>query len=247
MNFTITLAGHTIRIESLYDEIYRMCRDYLSRGTEPELTVSIRPADIEAEQERSAKQDLREGRQLAVYPDAYLETLAVYRQIADAMPERGVFLLHGSAVAVGERGWIFTAPSGVGKTTHTKLWLDNIEGSYVVNGDKPLICRTDSGFQVCGTPWAGKEGWNRNTAVSLQGIVYLQRGAENRITRVSAGEILPLLISQTYRPSDVEAQKASLALLQAACGELAFYKLACNMEPDAAYTAFRGLTLHAAS
>ena len=28
---------------------------------------------------------------------------------------------------------------GVGKTTHTKLWLDNIPGSFVVNGDKPLI------------------------------------------------------------------------------------------------------------
>lgn len=37
---------------------------------------------------------------------------------------------------------------GVGKTTHTKLWLDNIPGSFVVNGDKPLIRARSGGFEV---------------------------------------------------------------------------------------------------
>lgn len=242
MIFTVALAGFLFRIESLYDEVYTLCADYLATDSTPDFTVCVSPADIDAERKRSIRQDMAEGRIPTIYPDAYLETLAVYRRVADTLPAHDVFLMHGSAVAVDDRGWLFTAPSGVGKTTHTKLWLEHIPGSFVVNGDKPLIRYRDGGFEVCGTPWAGKEGWNRNTSVPLSGIVFLSRAAENSIERVPAAAVLPQLISQTYRPADVDAQKKTLELLNTLCGEVPFYKLACNMEPDAALTAFRGVT-----
>ena len=242
MIFTISLAGFAIRVESIHDEVFDMCASYLAPDAEPDFRVAISPADIAAEREKARRQDEREGRIPEEYSDAYLETLAVYRQIAETMPARGVFLMHGSAVALGESCWLFTAPSGVGKTTHTKLWLESIEGSYVVNGDKPLIRRREDAFAVCGTPWSGKEGWNRNTMVPLKGIVFLSRGAENSIVRASAADTLPLLIGQTYRPMDVGAQKRTLELLQALCGQVPFYKLTCNMEPAAALTAFAGVT-----
>lgn len=242
MIFTIALAGFSFHIESLYDEVYEQCADYLAPDSAADFTVSVSSADIDAERQKSIRQDMAEGRIPTIYPDAYLETLAVYRRIADTLPAHGVFLMHGSAVAAGDRAWIFTAPSGVGKTTHTKLWLDNIPGSFVVNGDKPLIRHTDVGFWVSGTPWAGKEGWNRNTSVPLGGIVFLSRGEQNRIEKVPAAVIFPLLFSQTYRPAQTDAQKQTLELLKALCGEVPFYKLACNMQPDAALTAFQGLT-----
>ena len=148
MIFTIALAGFTFRIESLYDEIYEQCADYLVPDTTPDFTVSVSPADIAAERQKSIRQDMAEGRVPVIYPDPYLETLAVYRRIAETMPKRGVFLLHGSAVALGDRAWIFTAPSGVGKTTHTRLWLEHVPGSFVVNGDKPLIRFSGGVFEV---------------------------------------------------------------------------------------------------
>lgn len=242
MIFTVALAGFTIRVESLHEEVHTLCGDYLVPDGPADFTVRVSQADIDAERQKSIRQDMAEGRMPTIYPDDYLETLAVYRQIAETMPQRGAFLLHGSAVAVGDRAWIFTAPSGVGKTTHTRLWLDNIQGSYVVNGDKPLIRRRDGGFQACGTPWAGKEGWNRNTAVTLGGVVFLGRGAENRIERAAAGSVFPQLFSQTYRPGNVDAQKKTLALLKTLCSEVPMYTLRCNMENDAALTAFRGVT-----
>ena len=242
MIFTIALAGFTFRIESLYDEIYEQCADYLVPDSTPDFTVNVSPADIAAERQKSVRQDMAEGRIPTIFPDAYLETLAVYRHIADTLPAHGVFLMHGSAVAVGDRGWIFTAPSGVGKTTHTKLWLEHVPGSFVVNGDKPLIRFSGGVFEVCGTPWAGKEGWNRNTSVRLSGIVFLSRGAENRIEKCYAVALLPQLLSQTYRPAQADALKKTLELLKTLCEEVPFYKLACNIQPDAALTAFRGLT-----
>lgn len=242
MIFTIALAGFTFRIESLYDEIYEQCADYLVPDSAADFTVNVSPADIAAERQKSMRQDMAEGRVPVIYPDPYLETLAVYRRIAESMPKRGVFLLHGSAVALGDRAWIFTAPSGVGKTTHTRLWLEHVPGSFVVNGDKPLIRCHGGGFEVCGTPWAGKEGWNRNTSVPLRGIVFLSRGERNKLEKCSAAAVLPLLISQTYRPAQADALKKTLELLKALCGEVPFYTLTCNMRPDAALTAFRGLS-----
>lgn len=248
MIFTISLADLIIRIESIYDEVYEMCGQYMLRDAAicPDIDVCIAPADIDAERERSRQQDLMEGRMPQDYPDPYLETLAVYRRIAEKAPALDVFLLHGSAVAVGDKCWLFTAPSGVGKTTHTKLWLDNIEGSYVVNGDKPLIRRCEVAgdtdhFEICGTPWSGKEGWNTNVIVPLEGIIFVGRGAENNIVRAGAAEILPQLISQTYRPESVDAQKKTLELLKELCTIIPFYRLSCNMEPEAAVTAFNGV------
>ena len=238
MIFTLALAGFAIRVNSLYDEVYKLCADYLAPDAEAALEITVTPADIAAEREKSMRQDMAEGRVPVIYPDPYLETLAVYRRIAETMPKRGVFLLHGSAVALDGRAWIFTAPSGVGKTTHTKLWLEHIAGSFVVNGDKPLICCHGGGFEVCGTPWAGKEGWNLNTSVPLKGVVFLQRGEENQIEAVPASGVLPQLLTQTYRPADTEAQRETLRLLQALCRDVPFYRLFCNTQPEAALTAF---------
>ncbi len=58
----------------------------------------------------------------------------------------------------------------------------------------------------------------------------------------SAAAVLPLLISQTYRPAQADALKKTLELLKALRGEVPFYTLTCNMQPDAALTAFRGLS-----
>ena len=34
---------------------------------------------------------------------------------------------------------IFYGPSGTGKTTHSRLWLENVPDSHILNGDKPFL------------------------------------------------------------------------------------------------------------
>lgn len=239
MEFTVCLAGINVAITSLFDEVYDFCRDYLTDAP-ADMTVSINAEDILHEKTINIRESQIEGIPAVDYPDSYLENLALYRKIVTKMLDFNTFLMHGAVVAVGDKAWLFTAPSGTGKTTHINLWLNNIPGSYVVNGDKPLIHVGDE-CTVYGTPWAGKEGMNRNVGVKLCGIVILNRGAENHIEKVPMTQILPVLIQQSYRPKDKVELEKTLSLLSRLGKKIPMYQLYCNMNPDAAFTSYNVL------
>ena len=108
---------HLIGVSSVYDDVHCLCRDYLSDGTETVFDVSTDQADIDYERDRSVREDLYEGHPVRHFGDGYLETLAVYRKIAEKMPEYDTILFHGSCVAVDGEGYLFTAKSGTGSCT----------------------------------------------------------------------------------------------------------------------------------
>ena len=249
MEFTIRLAGVNIEVKSLYDEVYSLCKDYVVADTErpdygatakQHLTVAISPEDIVYEREKNRLESEIEVIPVVNYSDAYLETLAVYRKIATKILDYDTFLMHGAVISVENKGWLFTAPSGTGKTTHLRLWLENIQGSYIVNGDKPLI-HIGEEVTVFGTPWAGKEGMQKNTGVTLKGIVMLERSADNRIEQISFLEALPVLIQQAYRPNDKAELEKTLGLIKKLSSRVAFWRLHCNILPEAATTAYQAL------
>ncbi len=240
MKFTISLAGVPIAVESTYDEVYDLCADYRT-GAVPAFTIRTDSADIRFEREKSLREAADEGQPLFIYPDPYLETLAVYRKIVVKLIERGILLMHGCAVCAGGRAYLFTAPSGTGKTTHARLWLENIPGAFVVNGDKPLLRLSGEGCEICGTPWAGKEGMNTNTIVPLEAICFLNRGEKNEIHPASFREVMPLLLQQTYRPSQPDAMTRTLSLIRLLGERIRFYRLRCNMDAEAAQVAFAGM------
>lgn len=151
-------------------------------------------------------------------------------------------MFHGSAVAVGECAYLFAARSGVGKTTHTRLWLNNIDGCFVVNGDKPILRIMDAGVYVCGTPWKGKERLGCNKMVPLKAICLLRRGEKNEIREIPFSEAFSDLLNQTYHPEDHTSLLDTLDFLKQLGGLVRFYRLTCNMEDDAAITAYEGLT-----
>ena len=240
MEFTVCLAGTNVAVTSLYNEVYDLCHDYLT--VKPaEITVVVTQDDILYEKRINIREAQIEGLPAYDYSDSYLETLAVYRKIVTNMLEFDTFLMHGAVVAVGDKAWLFTAPSGTGKTTHINLWLKNIPGSYVVNGDKPLIHISDE-CTVYGTPWSGKEGMNRNVAVKLCGIVCLNRGENNRIEQVSMSKVLPTLIQQSYRPREKAKLEKTLSLLSSLGRKIPMYQLYCNMNDEAALIAYNVLS-----
>lgn len=84
-----------------------------------------------------------------------IENEIIQKKIADVMPSFNTFLMHGSVVSLNNQAYMFTAPSGTGKTTRTRLWVDEYPSSIVINGDKPLIKVTEEDIFACGTPWCG--------------------------------------------------------------------------------------------
>lgn len=226
------IADQNIEITSLYPDVQDICRAYRVDGP-PRFSVEIRQADVERERAKARRERQLEGLPPFDWPDACLEELAVYRAIAEKMPAYDGFVFHGSAVAVDGQGFVFTAKSGTGKSTHTRLWREMLGGKAVmVNDDKPILRFLDETPMIYGTPWDGKEHLSRNIAVPLRAVCILERATDNRIREIPKAEALPMLIQQTYRPADPAAMAKTLALLDRLA--VKYYRLGCNMEPEAA-------------
>lgn len=241
VTFIIGLAGKKIEVSALYESTLQFCRDYLCGGP-ADFSVAVSAADIAVEREKSAREDALEGIPTRQFSDQYLETLAVYRKIAEAMPDYDTLLFHGSVVAVDGEGYLFTAKSGTGKSTHTAFWRQEFgERAIMVNDDKPLLQIRDGKVWACGTPWDGKHRLSTNTAVPLKAICILERGAENRIGPISARQALPMLLQQSYRPHTPDGTAALLNLLDRLTALVPFYRLHCNLDPSAARVAYEGM------
>lgn len=239
--FNIKLADVVIRIEPMFDYVREYCREYITTE-QAAFAVRTETADIAFERERSARSAEREGRKDYPAFDAYLETLAVYRQIAEQLCMRDILLFHGSAIAVDGIGYLFTAKSGTGKSTHTRLWRELFGSRAVmVNDDKPLLKITESGVTVYGTPWNGKHRISTNIAVPLKAVCVLDRSEENHIEEMKAAQAYQMLLQQSYRPLVKESVVRSLQLIDVMKKNIRFYKLGCNMNPKAARVAFEGM------
>jgi len=236
----IRLADKTIEIKNLYPYVEEYCKDYETSGeADTDFLFRIKQKDIELERDRSEQEDIEEGREVRHFSDEYLETLAVYRKIAEQMPFYDTILFHGSAIAVDGKGYLFTAKSGTGKSTHTGLWRELLgERAVLVNDDKPLIRIMENGAAtVYGTPWDGKHRLSSNISVQMKAICILERALENSIREITKKEAYPMLLQQVYRPADPGALKKTLLLLDRM--DVKFYKLFCNMTISAAECAYR--------
>lgn len=232
IEFRIKLAGIVIDIRGQYDYLKECCRDYLTEEA-AELEIEITEQDILAE--CADKEAEKFG-----FP--YLETLAVLRKIADLMPEYNRFLMHGAVLSWKGEGYMFTAPSGTGKSTHVALWKKYLgEDVRIINGDKPILIVDEKEVYVCGTPWAGKEHWQTNTSVPLRGICFLKRGKQNQIRQVAAPEALPLLMGQVYYTGDAAMAKRTLELLDVVFQNVPMYLLECDISEAAVKCSFNAL------
>ena len=241
MQRTYRLAGHTVKIESLYPQVHTLCAAYRVED-EAEYHIAITPADIAFERNRSARVDELEHTGPHSYADPYLETLAVYRKLAQLLVQDEILLMHGAVVAVDGQAYLFTAKSGTGKATHTRLWLQQFgDRAVMVNGDKPLLHVTNTGVTIYGTPWDGKEHLSTNMACPLRAVCILTRSETNHIERISKKEALPMLCQQVYRPADPAALARMLPLVDRLGSGVPLYRLGCNMDPEAAQVAYHGM------
>ena len=242
MTETYRIADTVIEISSMHERVHRLCAAYRAADEPADLCVRITQADIDDERERSSREKQSNSLPVFRHPDAYIETLAVYRRIAEEMPLHDVVLMHGSCVAVDGEGYLFTAKSGTGKSTHTRLWRELLgDRAVMINDDKPLIRIRDDGAVIYGTPWDGKHHLSTNCSVPLKAICVLRRAEQNEIHRIQASEAYPILMQQIYRPADNAAMMKTLSLTQTLAGTVDLWQLGCNMEPEAAKVAYQAM------
>ncbi len=237
--FVVCLAGVNILLRPRFGYLREYCAGYLC-DAKPDVEIELTPEDIARERAQAQREAQLEGIPVRNHKDEYLETLAAYRKIAQALLPYRVVLFHGSCIAVDGVGYLFTAKSGTGKSTHVGLWRQLFGARAVmVNDDKPLLRLTDQGVMAYGTPWNGKHHLGTNIGVPLKAICILERSGENRIEPISLREAYPLLLQQSHRPREGVAQV--LQLLDRLFSRVGLFRLGCNMEPQAAEISYRGM------
>ena len=233
MNFIVKLADICIEINSVYPELKNFLKDYLVSDTTPDFSITINEDEILAEREATSDKQ---------FSSTYLETLATLRKLAEILPSYNRILMHGASISYHGQAYLFTAPSGTGKSTHIRLWKKYLgDDVKIVNGDKPFIS-LDGEPSIYGSPWAGKENWHRNCCMPLKGICFVQRGTKNSIRNIEPFECLALLFKQVYLPSSAEAAGLTLELVDALTKKVPLYLLTCDMSEEAVQCSFEGLT-----
>lgn len=225
--FKLSIAQINIEVTCRERTVFKECKGYLSSFAVPDLIISASMAELEAE--ANLLPPITESYEGVATTRFYgnIESKIIQQKIADNIPLFDSIVMHGSVVAFNNRGYMFTAPSGVGKTTRTRIWLDLYPSSIVVNGDKPIIKITDTQAFACGTPWCGKEGWNANTMVPLKAIFLLERAdaeEESSVEEINIGKGFPFLLQQTHRPKDLGMMRKTLHLLKSLEGKVKIYK-----------------------
>ena len=233
-DFTISLAGIPIGISLFHPDIQWFFSDYLSNET-PLFSVGVTEKDIAYERICAERDNAGEDGEKLIFPDRNLEVISILRSIASRLPEYDTVLFHGSAIAVDGRAYIFAAPSGTGKTTHTRLWLEQIPGSHILNGDKPFLkVQPDGSVLACGVPWRGKEDLGCSEILPLEAICLLERSQTNRIMPLEPKDAISGLLRQTNMPEEPLGKIRTLQLLDQICRSVRLFHLGCNMEPEAA-------------
>lgn len=152
-------------------------------------------------------------------------------------------LLHASAVVVDGWAYLFSAPCGTGKSTHTRLWREVFgDRAYMLNDDKPALRFENGRWYAYGTPWSGKYDISTNVRVPVAGICFLHRAQENTIAPLSGPKAIFSLLEQTARPPAAELRRQLMVLLDLLLNNLPVWQMGCNMDPQAAQVSYEAMS-----
>lgn len=105
-------------------------------------------------------------------------------------------LMHASVTMNNGFGYLFLGKSGTGKSTHSKLWINNIDGCELLNDDNPAVRFTEDGKAIVyGTPWSGKTPCYRNLQVPIGAFVRLEQFPGNVISKESPLQAFASILS----------------------------------------------------
>ncbi len=224
------IAGFPVCYDAVYPTLQKHSERYRSAQMSDAVRFSVSVAQIEA---------MRDGSPLLT--DDLREYMLMGKAFYEYLIANGGMMLHASAVVVDGEAYLFSAPSGTGKSTHTSLWLRCFEDAYILNDDKPALTMREGCVYASGTPFSGKFDISVNRTVPLRGIAFIERCGSNRIEPLTSKSALFEILNQTLRPNSVELYQKLLQNTTAILKVTPVYKLYCNMEEEAAVVAYEAM------
>lgn len=241
--FYIRLADKVIAVTANYKETKMFCGEFLIE--EPE------QADFEVNvtlDEMNKFRAILQKRGIESFGEKYLERITLQKLINEELSKYHVVTFHSSAIMVDQEAYLFTAPSGTGKSTHARLWRKLLgERAVMINDDKPMLrLDEDGGVTVFGTPWNGKHGLGSNVSAPLKCVCMLSQSPENRIEPQREKERFHTLFVQTYmsmsmQEMDAVSMKRIMEVMEGIANK-PMWHLECNISEDAARLSYETMS-----
>ena len=206
------------------------------QNAEKYLSTFLSNPDIEIVTNKKIVESITKERNMSYSIAAYLwESSQFYRKL---LKFNGM-MLHASAVVVENKAYLFSAPCGTGKSTHTGKWLELFgESAYILNDDKPAIRVLDDGIYAYGTPWSGKHDISVNKKVPLQGICFLSRDNENWIKLMDKQLAAMRMYHGALRKLTPELLNKELDIINKIVERIPIYEMGCTPTTEAAQMAY---------
>lgn len=142
-------------------------------------------------------------------------------------------IVHAAALTWRDKGLLFTAPSGVGKSTQADLWF-KLNGAKILNDDTPPVRLFDGYGVVYGTPWCGSRNICSAVSEKLSTIIVLEQAPVNKIARLSCSNAATALIPRCFLPyHDQRLLDKTLVSLSQLLETTPVYLLKCRPDADA--------------
>ena len=225
VNFKIKIVDKVLEINAFNESTKRYCKDFLS---EEESNYVITMTEEDLKNERTTSETGK------VYVNE--EISALYRRIANLLVEESIVVFHGSSFMVDNNGFLITARSGVGKSTHSRNLKEYIGDRFIyINDDKPLLKVNENSVTVYGAPWNGKERKSNDVSAPLRAILFLSRGETNTYRKiVNKEEIYIKMISQIYLPKEKAKRELALKAADSILKNINFYEINVTKDIESA-------------
>lgn len=227
------IAGIIVEMTPHYDRLLTQSKNYLYSGErETNIIINLDEQILTEYRADAPGLDLDGVEYLIAGAQYYSGLISFYGM-----------MLHSSCVVYENKAYLFSAPCGTGKSTHTQLWLKRFPDAYILNDDKPALRITDKGIYAFGTPFSGKTKLNVNKGVPVGGICVLERSKTNAIERIGTDEAIFNILNQTVRPNNEKEMDKLLTVLDNILEKVPVYRLRCNMELEAAEVAHKKMSV----
>lgn len=155
----------------------------------------------------------------------------------------GTMAIHSSTIVCKGKANLFLGESGTGKSTHTRLWLNNIEGSRLLNDDSPIVAVEEGRVMAYGSPWSGKTHCYHNVCFPVNAFVRLRQEKQNAIEQLNVFHAFAALQPSTppalaYSPFYCDK---IIETLEKIITKIPVYQLGCLPDADAARLAYNTL------
>ena len=224
------IAELPVLINPVTSQTEKRLQPYLCDSEEYEFDASVSEAEIAAYIEKSGTSCL---------PYLAEDALVLTKISRTVLSGYNGFFFHSSCLELDGDGYLFTALSGTGKSTHTANWRKYFgDRVTMINDDKPLIRKIHDKYYVCSTPWMGKSNIGCNMKSPIKAVYVLKRGEENSASVTTPAKQIRQLMEATLLPNSKETMVKLLTLFDDLFLRVKLIELYCTPDVDSARVAY---------